>query len=266
MGYPQDILVDMVVGTKEVMEMDNFEQEISKVVKAKNPLIVKYVANQENWRKCRDRKWEGWLEYCPNETKPYKIYTLHYVSVCATIDDVHKICTNLNGSRISKKLPANTLLPVLVRSKNNYATSWVLPLPPNCYMTLKTATGTVQVHNNAYLMLQHTSRGSDTFDFDTLTVITPTFFYERYLIVDDKGGKPDKGTEQLEIKNIRAYKSGDGVYSGINVDYVTKDGDLVPIAVAEVSDKGQLSVRAYGDPSKDEPTYVKTLGHVKDIE
>lgn len=70
----------------------------------------------------------------------------------------------------------------------------------------------------------------------------------------------------FEVGCIRAYEADDGVYSGVNVDIVTNDGDLIPVAVVEKYPEGEIKVHAYADINDDEPTYSAQVVSAKELE
>ena len=70
----------------------------------------------------------------------------------------------------------------------------------------------------------------------------------------------------FDVDCIRAYKADDGVYKGVNVDIVTNDGDLIPVAVVEKYPDGAIKVHAYADINEDAPTYSGQVVSGKELE
>lgn len=231
--------------------------------------VQKFVENGNNWVPMSRKSQTVWLAL--NTTfKPFSFaVTLQYGSrVLLSKATLQREYTAVDGTSINPVLAEAEKNPDVwyraVRKVSDRKKYWVLLLPPTLQTCIRVQVLTkgkpeVVPCTASWAIVAENDNG--TIKLDTLQAMPASYLdaqFEPYSGSKSKAA-PANQNNVLQNKNLRAYRSGDGVYDGIAVDLVLKDGDMIPLVVAENYPDGSVHIAAYGDVNSDEPTYLKQV-------
>lgn len=243
-------------------------KNIASKIMSESPQVQKFIENGNNWVPMSRKPQTAWIAL-QTTGKPFSFaVTLQYGSrVVLSKETLQREYTAVDGTSINPVLAEAEKNPEVwyrtVRKVSDRKKYWVLLLPLELQACVKAKVlvkGKPSVATCVATWAIVAENDNGTLNLNTLQAMPVAYLDAQFEPYISKGkAAPNKQGTELQNKNLRAYRSGDGVYDGIAVDLVLKNGDMIPLVVAENYPDGSVHVTAYGDVDSEEPTYLKQV-------